>query len=102
MLPVFTAICEAAPTVPVAVNVTGEPARLPLVAVIVLDPTVVPSIQLPTVAMPLAFVVVEPPVIEPPPEATAKVTLTPETTLLFASLMMTLGADPTAEPAVAD
>ena len=102
MFPVFRAICVAAPTVPVAVNVTGEPARLPLVAVIVLDPTDAPRVQLPTVAMPLAFVVADKSVPEPPPEATANMTLTPETTLLFASLMMTLGAVATADPTVAD
>ena len=102
MLPPFTAICEAAPTVPVAVNVTGEPLRLPLVAVSVFDPTVVPNVQLPTVAMPLPFVVADNPVPEPPPVATVNVTLTPETGLLFASFIMTLGADATPVPTVAD
>ena len=102
MFPVFRAICVAAPTVPVAVNVTGEPDSVPLVAVIVLEPTVVPSVQLPTVAMPLEFVVADALVTEPPPVAIANVTLMPETGLLCASLMMTLGAVPTAEPAVAD
>ena len=101
-MPPFTAICAAAPTVPVAVNVTGEPARLPLVAVSVFDPTVVPSVQLPTVAIPPAFVIAGNPVPEPPPAAISNVTLTPETGLLLASFMMTLGAVATADPAVAD
>ena len=101
-MPAFTAICAAAPTVPVAVNVTGEPVSDPLVAVIVFDPAVAPRVQLPTVAMPPAFVVTDELVTEPPPVPTANVTETPDTALLFASLMMTLGAVPTAEPAVAD
>ena len=100
--PALAAICVAAPTVPVAVNVTGDPVSDPLVAVMVLDPTVVPRVQLPTVAMPPAFVVTDALVTEPPPVAIANVTLMPETGLLCASLMMTLGAVPTAEPAVAD
>ena len=102
LLPPFTAICDAAPTVPAAVNVTGEPARLPLVAVIVLDPTVVPRVQLPTVAMPLEFVAVDNPVAKPPPVATANVTDTPETGLPFASFIMTLGAVAALVPTVAD
>ena len=89
------------PAVPVAVNVTGEPVRLPLVAVRVFDPAVVPSVQLPTVAMPDPFVVAVNVVAEPPPVATAKVTLTPDTGLLLASLTITLGAVNTAEPTVA-
>ena len=92
----------AAPAVPVAVNVTGEPVRLPDVAVNVFEPTVVPKVQLPTVAIPLASVVAVNSVPEPPPVATANVTLTPATTLLFASFTMTLGAVETADPAVAD
>ena len=60
---------------PVAVKVTGEPVRPVLVALSVFVPAVVPRVQLPTVAMPEAFVVAEPPVIEPPPDATAKVTV---------------------------
>ena len=74
---------------------------LPLVAVNVFDPAVVPNVQLPTVAMPLAFVVADPLVTEPPPVATANVTETPETALLFASFIRTLGAIATAEPATA-
>jgi len=78
---VSTRIWVAVPAVPVALKVRGEPVRLPLVAVRVLEPAVVPRVQLPTVAMPEALVVAEPPVSEPPPEPIAKVTPTPATTL---------------------
>ena len=78
----MTTYLVAAPAVPVAVKVSGEPVRPGLVAVSVLAPAVVPSVQLPTVAMPDALVVADAPVTEPPPEATAKVTATPATGLL--------------------
>ena len=78
----MTARCDAAPAVAVAVKVTGEPVSPAEVAVKVFDPALVPKVQEPTVAIPEAFVVVVAPVIEPPPLATAKVTLTPETGLL--------------------
>ena len=68
MFPALIAICDAGPAMPAAVNV-ALPAEL--VAVNVLVPAVVPSVQLPTVATPLAFVVAVPPVIDPPPDATA-------------------------------
>jgi len=55
--PALTAIELATPAVPVAVNVTGLPARVPEVAVKVFAPAVLPRVQLPTVAIPLAFVV---------------------------------------------
>ena len=101
-MPALTAICVAGPTVPVAVKVTGEPVRDPLVAVKVFEPTVVPKVQLPTVAIPLTLVIADAPVTEPPPVATAKVTLTPLTGLLFTSFTITLGGVATAVPAVAD
>ena len=88
--------------VPVAVNITGEPVSDPLVAARVFVPAVVPSIQLPAVATPFAPVVTDQPVTEPPPDITAKVTGTPLTGLLYASLMMTAGAAATAVPAAAD
>jgi hypothetical protein len=69
-----------------------------LAAVSVLAPALAPSFQLPTVAMPPAFVVGVRPVVEPPPLATAKVTLTPETGLLLTSVTRTLGAVATAVP----
>ena len=67
--------------VPVALNVSGLPASPVEVAVSVLAPAVVPSSQEPTAATPLAFVVAFTAVAEPPPEATANVTDTPETEL---------------------
>jgi hypothetical protein len=65
---------------PVAVNVAGLPEEIvaPLaVAVSVFAPAVGPRVQEPTVAMPWAFVVAVAPVTLPPPDATAKVTVTP-------------------------
>ena len=85
-----------------AVKVTGEPLSVPLLAVRVLAPAPAPSVQLPTVAMPAALVVAVRPVAEPPPEATAKVTLTPGTGSLWTSSTMTLGLMLTAVPAEAD
>lgn len=85
---------------PVAVKVADPD---PLVAVRVFDPAEVPRIQLPTVAIPLASVVVVPMVTEPPPEATANVTLSPligVESLEFVTL--TLGGVATAAPTVAD
>src|ERR1019366_7827178 len=55
LFPAFTAIRAAAPTVPVAVNVTGDPVSPVDVAVKVFVAAVVPRVQPPTVAMPLAF-----------------------------------------------
>jgi hypothetical protein len=94
-------ICVATPAVPVAVKVSGDPVSPLLVAVSVLPPTIDPSVQLPTVAMPLALVVALPPVMLPPPVATANVTVTPETGLSNASRTRTLGAVVTAVPTVA-
>ena len=88
--------------IPVAVNVTGDPARVPLVAVKVFGPVDVPKVQLPIVATPPASVVVINPVAEPLPEVTAKVTLTPLTGLPFASFTITLGSVATEVPTVAD
>lgn len=88
--------------VPVAVKVTGEPTRDPLVAVIVFDPAVVPRVQLPTVATPFEPVVADKPVAEPPPENTTKVTPSPLFGLLYASFTITLGNVVTAVPTGAD
>src|SRR3989441_10960535 len=60
------------------------------------------SVQLPTVATPLAFVVWLPPVIVPFPGATANVTATPATGFPFASFTSTDGGELTAAPAGAD
>jgi hypothetical protein len=83
------------------VNVTGLPDKVPLVAVREFGPGVLPNVQLPTVAMPLAFVVALPPDTLPPPDATAKLTLTPFTGLPPASFTITLGGVATADPAFA-
>jgi hypothetical protein len=74
---------ETAPATPVAVNVTGL-SLIPdpeAVAVRVFGPAVVPSLQLPTVAMPLALVVRLAPVTLPPPDAGANTTAMPDTAL---------------------
>ena len=98
VLPPLSAICVAAFVRPVAAIVSGEPPNVPLVAVIVLAPTSAPSVQDPTVAMPLAFVTCVAPVIVPPPEATAKLTVTPATGMLFTSRTITLGGTASAVP----
>src|SRR5207253_5517984 len=98
----FAAIAAAAPTVPVAVNVTGLPVSDPDVAVRVLLPAVALSVQLPTVAMPLPLVVWLPPVTVPLPAAGVNVTATPVTGFPFASFTITDGGALTAVPAVAD
>src|SRR5207253_1483085 len=85
-----------APAVPVAVNVTGLPFTPGAVAVNVFAPAVVPSVQLPTAAMPLALVVWLAPVMLPLPGPTANVTETPCTGLPFASFTITAGAVATA------
>lgn len=84
--------------VAVAANVNGLPVKPVLVASNVFAPAVDPRVQLPTAAIPLASVVAVVPVILPPPEATEKVTETPETGLLFASVTNTLGGTGTAVP----
>jgi hypothetical protein len=81
------------------VKVTGV--KLPLEAVSVLAPAVEPSVQLPTVAIPEAFVACEAPVTEPPPLATANTTTTPLTGFPLASVTVTAGATATAVPTVA-
>jgi hypothetical protein len=94
--------CVAAPAVPVAVKVTGEPLRPPLVAVSVFAPAVVPRVQAGLVATPaLSVVTALLEAIEPPPVATAKVTDTPLTALPCASVTFTDGAVATAVLTVA-
>src|SRR5881628_434623 len=90
----------ALPAVPVALNVTGLPASVPDVAVREFGPAVVPSVQLPTVAIPLALVVRVAPVMLPPPDATANATATPATGLPLASFTITDGRTGTVVPAV--
>ena len=90
---VVIANCVAKPAVPVAVTVTGDPLKLPLVAVSVLAPDVVPKVQAGLVAMPaLSVVTALVDANEPPPVATAKVTDTPLTALPCASVTFTDGA----------
>ena len=55
--PELLAIEAGGPTFAVSVNVTGLPPSPVEVAVSAFRPTTVPSIQLPTVAIPLALVV---------------------------------------------
>src|SRR5207302_7223463 len=92
-------IVAAAPTVPVALKVTGLPDKVPEEAANVFCPAVGLSVQLPTVATPLAFVVWLPPVIVPFPGATANVTATPATALPNSSVTSTEGGIGTAVPA---
>ena len=99
---VVIANCVAAPAVPVAVKVMGEPLRLPLVALSVLAPAVVPKVQAGLVAIPaLSVVTAVVEANEPPPVATAKVTDTPLTALPCASVTLTDGAVVTAVATVA-
>jgi len=93
-----------APAVPVAVNVTGLPVipDPPAVAVRAFGPAVVLRVQLPTVAMPLPFVVWLPPVMPPFPCVTANVTATPTTGFPAPSCTSTDGGEPTALPTGAD
>ena len=92
----------AAPAVPVAVKVMGEPLNDPLVAVSVLAPAVVPKVQTGLVATPVLSVLTAPlEANEPPPVATAKVTDTPLTALPSASVTLTDGAVVTAVATVA-
>ena len=91
----------ALPAVPVAVKVAGLPVNPVNVALSVFVPAVVPSVQLPTVATPLLPELGVAPVTDPPPLATANVTVTPATTLAFASVTFPDGATGNDVPAVA-
>ena len=90
----------AAPAIPVAVNVT-DPLTPTALAVRVFGPAAFPSVQLPTVAMPDAFVAVVPPVMDPPPAPAKKLTDAPLTGFPFASWTFTDGGVGTAVPAIA-
>src|SRR5690606_25292746 len=93
----------AGPAVAVAVNGTGDPVSPALVALSVFAPAVVPSVHAGAVAMPAASVTTVPlSPSEPPPDATAKVTLTPATGLPLMSLTNTDGAVDTAVFTTAD
>src|SRR5881275_3418332 len=99
---VVSASFVAAPAVPVAVKVTGLPVSPLDVAVRVFVPAVVLRVQLPTVAIPLPFVVWVPPVTLPLPAAGANVTVTLATGLPAPSRTITDGGEATALPAGAD
>ena len=92
---------SAGPATPDALKVTGEPVSPAAEAVTVFAQAVVQSVQLPTVAMPVALVRAVAPVSDPPPPVTAKVTGTPATGWFQASVTSTLGAVATAAPAMA-
>src|SRR5439155_7587115 len=96
LFPALTAIDVAAPAMAVAVNVTGLPFTPVDVAVRVLVPAALPSVQLPTLAIPLAFVVWAAPVMPPCPDAIAKVTAAPPTGLPNWSFTITAGGVATA------
>src|SRR5205823_13799840 len=85
-----------APAVPVAVNVIGLPFTPGAVAVSVSWPATVPSVQLPTAAMPLALVVWLAPVMLPLPAPTANVTDTLGTEFPSTSFTITAGGGATA------
>jgi hypothetical protein len=85
-----------ASAVPVAMNETGLPFTPGEVAVNVSGPATVPSVQLPTVAMPLALVVWLAPVTVPLRADVANVTVTPGTPFPFASFTITDGGVATA------
>src|SRR5207247_9767012 len=85
----------AAPHVPSAVNVTGLPVSPLDVAVSVFVPAVVLRVQLPTVAIPLPFVVWVPPVTVPLPTAAANVTVTSCSGLPLPSCTITDGGERT-------
>jgi hypothetical protein len=72
----------------VAVNPTGEPVRLPLVAVAVWDPTCDPKVCV-AVATPFVPVVLCSGEIDPPPDVTAQSMATPDTALPYTSLVLT-------------
>ncbi len=75
----LTVLCVALtpPTVAVAVNGTGLPLKPEAVAASVFSPSVGPSVQAPTAAMPFASGVCVAPLTLPPPLVTVNVTLMP-------------------------
>jgi hypothetical protein len=88
--PGVTAMLATTPAVPVALKVTGEPERPVEVAVTVLVfvPAVGPNVRVEE-AFPSEPVVVLVTDRDPPPAATANITLTPLTGLLLASFTIT-------------
>src|SRR5689334_18242485 len=90
---------EIAPASPLAVKTR---LRVPRVATSESTCARVSSVQLPTVATPLALVVSVAPVIRPAPATTEKVTTAPGTTLLNVSFATTDGAMGRSAPAATD
>src|SRR5207249_7006576 len=100
---VVSASLFAAPAVPVAVNVTGLPARPEAVAVSVFVPAVELKVHEVAAAIPSVPVVTGVVgVTVPLPGATANVTATPDTGLPLASFTITEGGGVIAVPAGAD
>jgi hypothetical protein len=96
------AIRTAAPAVPVAVKVTGEPVSPATVAVSAFAPAVVPKVQSGLLAIPaLSVLTAFEEAIDPAPPLTLKVTPTPLTALPCPSVTTTEGAVATAVPTVA-
>ena len=88
-----TVIAATAPPRPVALKVTGDPDSPVEVAVTAFTPAVVPSVSV-VEAFPSDPVVPEAADTDPPPEATANVTLTPPTGFPLASFTIaTKGLD---------
>src|SRR5579862_6129726 len=102
-LPVEIAIREAVPVAatPVAVAVKVTEFKPTDVQVVVLTPAAGPSVQPPSVAMPLEPVNWLAPVIVPPPVTLPHITVTPETGLPLASVAMTHTGPETAAPGAA-
>jgi hypothetical protein len=94
--------CVARPGTPIALNLTGEPAKPVAVTVSVFAPTIVPKVQAGLVAMPpLSEITALEDANDPAPLLTAKVTAMPLTALPWASVTVTEGAVPTTVPTVA-
>lgn len=94
----------AAPAKPVALKMTGLPVDTDADAVTLLGPAAVPSVQVVSVAIPLAFEVTRAGLagtIDPPPPLTANATVTPGTPFPLISLTLTDGGAATAVPTVA-
>ena len=101
-LPPSISSFAAGPAPAAAANTNDAPGTAAEVAVSELGPAAVPRVQLPTAAIPCAFVVADPPVIVPPPDVIANVTATPAIGLSPASVMSTAGSTGTAAPAATD
>ena len=104
LLPAYRATWAGAPIASeVAVKATGLPAiPVPVTVATSVSVPTLPSVQLPTVATPLALVTWVAPVIEPLPAGTENVTPTPGTGLLKVSFTTTAGGVVTVAVVVTD